>query len=153
MSTRKEERQARKALKRAGKEEKKAARQERVTKRRAEGRGFGQRLKQFGLPILGVAANIISSKLGISSIVGPITKNLFNMANLSAAVTGSPKTTAAGIVGFIALIATQIEPMFDNDPETLVNWTIIINAVIALVMGFLMKDGDVSSKSIGLDEE
>jgi len=72
---------------------------------------------------------------------------------LTKAVTGSPKTTAAGIAGMIALLATQAVFMLDGDPLTVVNYTVVINAVILFVMGLLMKDGDVSSKSIGLDDK
>lgn len=146
MSTRKEERQEKKAQKRAGKQEKR-------TQRRAEGKGFGQQLKRFGLPLVSGVIDIAAKQLGISPVVSTITKQVFNMANLTKAVTGSPKSTAAGITGFIALLATQAEVMFDGDPLTIVNWPIIINAVIVLVMGLIIKDGDVSSKSIGLEDE
>lgn len=146
------ERKQRKAQKRADKVEKKEQRKERRTQRRAEGKGFWQVTKKIGITLGLGAVSVVANKLGISSVFQTITKQ-FTTMKIGKAITGSPKTTVSGIAGFIALLATQAGFMLDGDPLTIVNWTVVINAFIVLIMGFIMKDGDVSSKSIGLDEK
>ena len=55
---------------------------------------------------------------------------------------GSYKTTVAGILGFVAVAATQVGFMFDNDVATNPDWTLLITAGTVLFGLLFAADGD-----------
>ena len=59
------------------------------------------------------------------------------------------KTTAAGILGALSVIAGQVATLFDTDPGTNPEWNIIVATVMTAVGLFAARDNDVSSESAG----
>lgn len=64
----------------------------------------------------------------------------------------SPKTTAAGIVAFIAILATQMGYLIDTDPLTVVDWNAVLNGFLFLVLGVSARDNNKSSVDVGAAE-
>lgn len=58
------------------------------------------------------------------------------------------KTTAAGILGGIGLLATQLGNLADNDPATLFDYKVALMALGMLGIGFFARDGDKSSEDV-----
>lgn len=50
------------------------------------------------------------------------------------------KTTAAAIVGVIAIILTQVGALLDADPSTVANWGAVTPAVVACIGLLFAKD-------------
>lgn len=59
------------------------------------------------------------------------------------------KTTVAGIGAVLGLVGTALAAQFDNDPETVANWSVVIPAVIAAVGLIFARDNGVSSEQAG----
>lgn len=50
------------------------------------------------------------------------------------------KTSTAAILGFIALVATQAQALFDGDPTTVANWNVVIAGIAPLIGLLFAKD-------------
>ena len=61
------------------------------------------------------------------------------------------KTTAAGILGAIGILSTQLSAILDDDPTTSLDIKVIVTALGVLGIGFLARDKDVSSKKSGIE--
>lgn len=61
----------------------------------------------------------------------------------------SPRTSVAAILGFMALVAGQLKASFDNDPATMTDWNIVVEAVTILVIGLAARDNGVASEQAG----
>ena len=61
------------------------------------------------------------------------------------------KTTIVGFLTGLMLAAPQVINLLDNDPETLFDFNIFIAALGAMGIGVFAKDGDKTSKELGLD--
>jgi hypothetical protein len=62
-------------------------------------------------------------------------------------MTSSIKTTAYGILAFLALAFGQVKFLFDIDPATNPDWTLIIGALFALLGFGVARDNDVSDQT------
>lgn len=62
---------------------------------------------------------------------------------------GSWKTTAAGIVSGIAIIATQVSYLLDADPATVFSIEAVFAALGMIGIGFFARDNNVSSEKAG----
>ena len=60
------------------------------------------------------------------------------------------KTTAAGIAGFLAVLAPNVQSVLDNDPATVANWGAVIAALTVAIGLFFARDKDVSSEQEGI---
>jgi hypothetical protein len=69
-----------------------------------------------------------------------------------AGIFSSPKTTAAGIVAFIAILASQLGYLLDTDPLTNVDWNAVLNGFLFLVLGVSARDNTKSSVDVGIQE-
>jgi ABC-type enterobactin transport system permease subunit len=56
------------------------------------------------------------------------------------------KTTAGGIVAFIAILAPQMQTLLDNDAATNPDWNLIIAAASALMAAIFARDADKSTE-------
>lgn len=56
------------------------------------------------------------------------------------------KTTLAGIVAFIAILAPQMQTLLDNDAATNPDWNLIVAAGSALLAAFFAKDAEKKPK-------
>lgn len=63
----------------------------------------------------------------------------------------SPKTTFVGILGAVSLIAAQLVNLIDNDPETVFNLNVVIEALTLVGIGWFARDNDVTSKQAGAE--
>ena len=59
------------------------------------------------------------------------------------------KTTLAGIASIVAAVATALSAQFDNDPNTVPNWTVVISLITAGVGLVLARDNDKTSEQVG----
>ena len=59
------------------------------------------------------------------------------------------KTTAAGVVAFIAAASTQVSAMIDGDPLTNPEWGVVIASFMVLVGLFSARDNGVTSEQAG----
>lgn len=64
-------------------------------------------------------------------------------------ITASWKTTAAGILGVVAVAAPQILAYLDSDPATLPQWGVVVAAILTACGLTAARDHDVSSESAG----
>ena len=62
----------------------------------------------------------------------------------------SPKTTAFGIVTGLIMILTQAGYFLDTDPETIVNWNIVVEGLAFMGIGVFARDHDKSSEDAGI---
>ena len=58
------------------------------------------------------------------------------------------KTTAAGVLGLLGLVCTQLVAMWDNDPLTVANWGVVIAAVPVCIGLLFAKDSKVTGGTI-----
>ena len=56
------------------------------------------------------------------------------------------KTTVSGIVAFLAVLAPQIQKLFDNDAATNPDWNLIVAAGAALLAAIFAKDAEKKDK-------
>lgn len=61
------------------------------------------------------------------------------------------KTTALGFIGGLMMILPQIQAMLDDDPETVFVKSIFMTGLAMMGFGIAAKDGDKTSKDLGLD--
>jgi hypothetical protein len=62
----------------------------------------------------------------------------------------SKETTIAGLLGGIAIIAGQLQNLFDSDPATTCDMTLIA-AALAMIVGFARaRDNNKTSEAVGL---
>lgn len=61
------------------------------------------------------------------------------------------KTTALGFLGGLALIIPELQALIDGDPATVFNKAALMAGLAMLGIGVNAKDGDKSSKELGLD--
>lgn len=59
------------------------------------------------------------------------------------------KTTTAGIAGAVALLASQVQFLLDNDPATVVDYKAILAALAVFGIGWFSRDNGVSSEDAG----
>ena len=59
------------------------------------------------------------------------------------------KTTVAGLGAIMVAVGVAMQAHFDGNPETTVQWEILITAVCAGVGLLFARDGDKSSESVG----
>lgn len=52
------------------------------------------------------------------------------------------KTSTAGVLALVTVALNVLSSMFDNDPTTIVNWGLVIPAVMSAVGLMFAKDGD-----------
>ena len=62
---------------------------------------------------------------------------------------GSWKTSAAGVLGAIGIIATQLSYVFDTDPNTTFSVEAFIGAFALIGIGWFARDNNVSSEQAG----
>lgn len=62
------------------------------------------------------------------------------------------KTTVLGIISGLMIILPQIQNLLDGDPETVFSETILMTGFALMGLGIASKDGDKTSKELGLDE-
>jgi len=56
------------------------------------------------------------------------------------------KTTIAGVLSAIGLLSTQLGALLDENPETSLEWPVVMAALGALGIGWFSRDSDVSSQ-------
>lgn len=61
------------------------------------------------------------------------------------------RTTAVGLLAGVIICATQLINMLDSDPETVFQLAIFLSGLAAMGIGVFAKDGDKSSKKLGID--
>ena len=61
------------------------------------------------------------------------------------------KTTALGFISGLLIILPQIQNLLDGDPETVFSETICMTGIALMGLGITAKDGDKTSKELGLD--
>jgi len=61
------------------------------------------------------------------------------------------KTSLLGTGALIPTIADIINKLTDGDPATVVDWNVSLPLLCAGVAGLLAKDGDASSKKLGIE--
>jgi hypothetical protein len=59
------------------------------------------------------------------------------------------KTTTAGILGILGLLATGLAATLDNDPGTVAQWEIILPMIISQAGLLFARDNNVSSEAAG----
>jgi len=59
------------------------------------------------------------------------------------------KTTVAGILAALVLVAGQAQALLDDDPETVVNWNIVVGAIVTAVGLLMARDNNVTSEESG----
>ena len=59
------------------------------------------------------------------------------------------KTSLAGILQFLAIAAAQISTLFDADPTTNPEWSLVVASFVTLVGLLRARDNDVSSEAAG----
>lgn len=64
-------------------------------------------------------------------------------------VMASPRTSVAGILGFLAIVSMQLKASFDNDPTTITDWNVIVEAIAVLGIGLAARDNGVTSEEAG----
>lgn len=61
------------------------------------------------------------------------------------------KTTVIGVLTGLAICAPQLINLLDGDPETVFQLAIFLSGLAAMGIGVFAKDGDKSSKKLGID--
>lgn len=61
------------------------------------------------------------------------------------------RTTAIGFLTGLGIIVPQLINMLDSDPETVFQLPIFLAGLAAMGIGVAAKDGDKSSKKLGID--
>lgn len=63
----------------------------------------------------------------------------------------SPRTTWAGILQFLGIAGTQLATLFDNDPATNPEYSLIIGSLLVLLGLSSARDNKVNSKEAGAE--
>lgn len=61
------------------------------------------------------------------------------------------KTSILGIIAGLLIILPEIRNFLDGNPETMLNETVILTGLAMMGIGVSAKDGDKSSKQLGID--
>jgi uncharacterized membrane protein YhiD involved in acid resistance len=64
-------------------------------------------------------------------------------------MSGSWKTTAAGIGAVLVAVGSAVTATFDADPATVADWGAVVAAVIAGIGLLFARDNNVSSEAAG----
>lgn len=59
------------------------------------------------------------------------------------------KTTALGVLAFLAALVPALTAQIDADPETVPEWGIVATAFLAMVGLFFARDNNVTSEKAG----
>ncbi len=62
------------------------------------------------------------------------------------------KTTALGILGGLAIIIPELQALLDSDPATVFSKAALMAGLGMLGVGINAKDGNKTSKELGLDQ-
>jgi len=62
------------------------------------------------------------------------------------------KTTIVGFLTGMVMLVSQVINLLDEDPETVFKLEIFLAALAAMGIGLFAKDGDKTSKELGLGE-
>lgn len=73
------------------------------------------------------------------------------MKALAKNITGSPKTTAFGILSGLSIILLQVAHVLDEDPTTIFSLERFIEALGLIGIGLFSRDADKSSEDHGID--
>lgn len=65
----------------------------------------------------------------------------------------SPKTTALGVLAFLAALFGSLEAQFDASPETVPQWATVVSALMVAIALFSARDHGVTSEEAGAKEE
>lgn len=65
--------------------------------------------------------------------------------------TNSPKTTAAGVFGFLAILFLTLQHQFDAESATVADWKSVLLAGSVALVAIFGRDNDVSSEEAGRD--
>ena len=68
-------------------------------------------------------------------------------------LSGSWRTTLGGVGVLLATVATALTALTDNNPETNVNWEILVAGVSAAFAMIAARDNKVSSEEVGANKE
>lgn len=61
------------------------------------------------------------------------------------------KTTTAGVLAAIGILAAELNKVLDDNPETVISWEACLVALGALGFGWFARDKNVSSKASGVE--
>lgn len=59
------------------------------------------------------------------------------------------KTTLSGVAGILGLLGTALAAQFDNDPNTVAQWSVVIPAIITSAGLLFARDNNVTSEAAG----
>jgi hypothetical protein len=59
------------------------------------------------------------------------------------------KTTACGILAIVVAVGTCLRAMWDSDPATVADWSVVISSVMAGVGLIAARDNSKSSEDVG----
>ncbi len=62
---------------------------------------------------------------------------------------GSWRTTAGGVIAFLAVLFAQAAAMLDSDPLTVPNWDLLVGAAALLFSLWKARDNTVTSETVG----
>lgn len=68
------------------------------------------------------------------------------MLSVIQSATVSWKTTLVGVLVFVEALATNLQYVFDNNPETVADWNVVVIAATAMIGLLIAKDGDKSTE-------
>ncbi len=71
------------------------------------------------------------------------------MGELAKNATKSWRTTAYGIVAFVAALAVALKALLDNDPATVANWDLVVLALLSALGLSQARDNNVTSEDAG----
>ena len=71
------------------------------------------------------------------------------MGSISTAMAGGPKTFLLGVASLIAIIANVVSLLFDGDPATNPDWSVVIPAATAALGVLFARDANKTSEQAG----
>lgn len=72
---------------------------------------------------------------------------------LEKAIVGNWKTTVAALLAALVLILMEVGKLFDNNPETVINFENVYQMGILVIVGLFAKDGDKTSEDLHLGDK